>query len=293
MTDAPAPPWRATLLVLLAACGFGSISVLLVVGGRQGLTLAPAMAWRYGLAAPFLMLVAGRELRAVSPRRMAALVVIGGLGQVAISATSLSALRWLDVATLGFLFYTYPAWVTLFSAVRGLERISGRKLMALALALGGIAVIVGAPRASALPTPGVLLALGSAVLYALYIPLLHRLRGPLSAAAASAYVIAGAGAAFIIAAAWLGTLSASLPAASWAVIAALALGCTVMPFIAFLNGLARLGAVRTAIISTFEPFYTTVVGALVLGQRAGPGTLAGGVLIATAVLLLQREPSST
>jgi len=292
MAELPARPWRATLLLLLAACGFGSISVLLVIGGRHGLTLAPAMAWRYGLAAPFLMLVAGRELRVASPRRMVALVVIGGLGQVSISATSLSALRWLDVATLGFLFYTYPAWVTLFSAVRGLERISGRKLIALALALGGIAVIVGAPRADALPMPGLLLALGSAILYALYIPVLHRLRGPLSAAAASAYVIAGAGATFIIAAAWMGTLNASLPAASWAVIAALALGCTVMPFIAFLNGLARLGAVRTAIISTFEPFYTTVVGAIVLGQRAGPGTLAGGVLIAAAVLLLQREPSS-
>ena len=293
MTDASAPPWRATLLVLLAACGFGSISVLLVIGARRGLTLTPTMAWRYGLAAPCMMLVAGRELRAATPRRIAALLVIGGLGQVAISATSLSALRWLDVATLGFLFYTYPAWVTLFSAVRGLERISGRKLVALALALGGIAVIVGAPRASALPMPGVLLALGSAVLYALYIPVLHRMRGPLTAAAASAYVIAGAGAAFMIAAAWMGTLHVSLPAESWGVIAALALACTVMPFIAFLNGLARLGAVRTAIISTFEPFFTTVLGAIVLGQRAGPGTVAGGVLIAAAVLLLQREPSST
>jgi len=292
MTDAPAPPWRATLLVLLAACGFGSISVLLVIGGRQGLTLAPTMAWRYGLAAPFLMLVAGRELRVATPRRMVALVVIGGLGQVAISATSLSALRWLDVATLGFLFYTYPAWVTLFSALRGLERISGRKLVALALALGGIAVIVGAPRASALPVPGVLLALGSAILYALYIPVLHRMRGPLTAAAASAYVIAGAGLAFIIFALWQGTMHVALPAAAWAVIATLALGCTVMPFIAFLNGLAKLGAVRTAIISTFEPFYTTVVGAIVLGQHAGSGTVAGGVLIAAAVLLLQREPSS-
>jgi drug/metabolite transporter (DMT)-like permease len=41
-----------------------------------------------------------------------------------------------------------------------------------------------------------------------------------------------------------------------------------------------------------EPFYTTVLGAIVLGQLAGPGTIVGGVLIASAVLLLQRQPTS-
>jgi drug/metabolite transporter (DMT)-like permease len=53
-----------------------------------------------------------------------------------------------------------------------------------------------------------------------------------------------------------------------------------------------LGTVRTAIISTVEPFYTAVLGAIVLGQAAGPGTIAGGALIAAAVLLLQRQPTS-
>jgi drug/metabolite transporter (DMT)-like permease len=292
MSPAPAQTWRATLLVLLAACGFGSISVLMVIGGRHGLTLSSAMAWRYALAAPFLMVVAGPALRAATPGRALTLVVVGGLGQVAISGISLSALRWLDVATLSFLFYTYPAWVTFFSAVRGHERITGRKLIALALALGGIAVILGAPRASALPMAGVARALGAAVIYALYIPALHRMRGPLTAAAASAYVIAGAGIVFVIAAASEGVLHVAMPAAAWGTIAALALGCTVMTFISFLNGLATLGPVRTAIISTAEPFYTTVVGALVLDQRAGAGTLTGGVLIATAVLLLQRDSTS-
>ena len=102
MTEAAAraATWRATLFVVLAACGFGSISVLLVVGQRHGLTLASAMAWRYLLATPFLLAIAGAELRTVTARRGATLLVLGGLGQVAVSALSLSALRWIDVATL-------------------------------------------------------------------------------------------------------------------------------------------------------------------------------------------------
>lgn len=284
--------WRATLLVALAACGFGSISVLMVVGYREDLTLAGTMAWRYLLAAPFLLAIAGRGLRDVTWPRGLVLFAVGGLGQVAISGISLYSLRWLDVATLGFLFYTFPAWVAVMSALRGLERVDARKLLALTLALGGLAVIIGAPRAAALPMAGVACALGAAVIYAAYIPLLHAMRGPLTASAASALVIAGAGVAYTIGALWRGEFHAGLTPAAWAVIAALALGSTVMTFIAFLNGLAVLGPVRTAIISTIEPFYTAVLGAIVLDQHVGPGTVAGGVLIGAAVLLLQREPTS-
>jgi drug/metabolite transporter (DMT)-like permease len=67
--------------------------------------------------------------------------------------------------------------------------------------------------------------------------------------------------------------------------------CTVLAFLAFMRGLGRLGPVRTAIVSTVEPFFTAVLGALVLGQAFGPATLAGGALIAAAVLLLQRRPA--
>ena len=51
--------------------------------------------------------------------------------------------------------------------------------------------------------------------------------------------------------------------------------------------------IRRAIISTVEPFYTAILGAIVLGQQAGPGTFVGGGLIAAAVLLLQRQPTSS
>jgi drug/metabolite transporter (DMT)-like permease len=45
--------------------------------------------------------------------------------------------------------------------------------------------------------------------------------------------------------------------------------------------------VRTSIIATVEPFFTAVLGALVLGNQFGGSTLVGGVFIATAVLLIE------
>ena len=64
----------------------------------------------------------------------------------------------------------------------------------------------------------------------------------------------------------------------------------VLAFVAFMRGLGLLGPVRTAIVSTVEPFFTAVLGAAVLAQPAGPATFVGGTLIAAAVLLVQRPP---
>ena len=47
---------------------------------------------------------------------------------------------------------------------------------------------------------------------------------------------------------------------------------------------------RTAITSTVEPFWTTLLGVVLLHQSVGTGTLIGGLAIMGAVLLLQRPP---
>lgn len=300
------------LLVAVAACCFGSISTLTVIAtrgtpGQPGASLVGVLFWRYVLAACALAPLAlsgARPRRWRADRGLLAPLLVGGLGQAGVAFLSLSALRWITVGTLGFLFYTYPAWVALLAAVRGSEPLDRRKLVALALSLAGIACTIGLPGATAgsgaagAPViaggawPGVLLALAGAGVYALYIPYLGTLQARLTPVGASAVVCAGAAVLFagpaLYGAAAGGTPLLRLPVAAWLAIAALVLLCTVLAFIAFLSGLARLGPVRAAIVSTVEPFFTAVLGAVALGQSAGIGTYVGGALIALAVLLLRR-----
>jgi drug/metabolite transporter (DMT)-like permease len=79
----------------------------------------------------------------------------------------------------------------------------------------------------------------------------------------------------------------SLSTTAWEAIGALTLFSTVLPSVFFLMGLMRLGPVRTAIVSTVEPFLTAILGALVLHQPVTPRLLAGGAMIVAAVVLLQ------
>jgi drug/metabolite transporter (DMT)-like permease len=287
--NGPARPLsRATLLVLFSACCFGSIPILITLATSSGARLVDVLAWRYALAALLLVAVSGGMAPVRAPGRHAWVVTgLAGSGQAAIAFVSLSALRYIPAATLTFLFYTYPAWVAVISAARGAEPLTGRRMVALALSLLGIAIMVGTPGAGGLHPVGVLLALSSALLYAIYIPLIDRLGRGLAPAVTSTYASAGAGIILIVVALAQGGLALRLAPIGWAAVVVLAVLCTVLAFLAFLRGLAEIGPVRTAIVSTIEPFWAALLGSVVLGQPIGPRTLAGGTLIASAVIVLQ------
>ena len=139
---------RASALVLFSACCFGSIPILTTLATGGGARLADLLAWRYLIAAVLLVFVSGGLAKVRRPTsRTVPLLVLAGGGQAAIAFVSLSALRYIPAAMLTFLFYTYPAWVAVIAALRGSERITRGRAVALALSLAGIALMVGIPGA--------------------------------------------------------------------------------------------------------------------------------------------------
>ena len=290
---------------LLAALGFAAVSTLTTIAIRNGAALPTVLAWRYVLASVVLTVFVGvRGYPRVPGRDLLKWLIIGGGGQALFVGMALSSLAYIPVATLAFLFYTYPSWVTLVQAVRGAERVTVRRAFALALSFAGIVVIAGMPlgasssaataaATSALSPPdamnwtGVGLALGAAVLYGVYIPTMQALQKSHPIPVTSALAKIGAAACFLAWASYGGSFDWSLTSGAWVAIAALTIFSTVLPSLFFLMGLMRLGPVRTAIVSTVEPFLTAIIGAVVLGQSLTVRTLIGGAMIAAAVVLLQ------
>lgn len=287
-TDAQSPRFvRATALVVFSACCFGSIPILITLATRSGARLVDVLAWRYLLAALLLVVASGGMAPVLRPGRRALRVIgLAGGGQALIAFVSLSALRYIPAATLTFLFYTYPAWVAVIAALRGAERLTGRRVLALTLSLAGIALMVGMPGTGELHPLGALLALSSAFLYATYIPMIAWLGRDMPPAVTSTYTSGGSAVFLALVALVQGGLGVTFAPIAWMAIAVLAVVSTVLAFIAFLRGLGAIGPVRTAIVSTVEPFWTALLGAVVLRQQLGPRTLLGGLCIAAAVILL-------
>jgi drug/metabolite transporter (DMT)-like permease len=287
MESSDAPVGRATLLIVVSALSFGSISTLTVLTTSAGVPLLTVMAWRYLLGAALLALAAPiKQLRSLPRRRIIQLMLVGGVGQALITYLSLHALEYIPVGPLAFLFYTYPAWVALIAALRRTERLTPLRVTALMLALAGVTIMVGAPTEKLNPI-GVMLAIVSALLYSVYLPALEHVQQDISALLSTFLLIAGAAISFVLAALFAGELYLPEGAAIWSNIFLLAFVSTIIAFSALIKGLSVLGPVRTAIIATVEPFFTGILGVLVLGNQLSASTLIGGVLIAAAILVIE------
>ncbi|MGI8548309.1 MAG: DMT family transporter [Gemmatimonadaceae bacterium] len=282
---------RATTLIALSACGFGSISVLTTIVSRAGTPLVPAMFWRYLVAAVVIGAIVTWKERADFQLSMP-LLMVGGFGQALITYLSLRALDFIPVGPLAFLFYTYPAWVAIISALRGTDRMTPMRAVALVAALAGVTVIVGSPFNSSLNPIGVALALVSAVAYGAYLPVISSLQVNVKPMIVAFHLILGATIVFGVAALVRGDIGDHVTVTAAAGILGLSLISTVLAFWLLLAGMAVLGPVGAAIISTIEPFFTTLLGAAVLAEHLTIRTGIGGMLIALAVIVIQRAAAA-
>ena len=280
----------ATLSLVGAAFGFSTIAIFTTLLTNAGIPLLTAMAGRYVFASLVLVPVAGgaRGMR-LPARRMVELAGIGGLGQAVIAFLSLSALAYIPAATLVFLFYTFPAFVAARAALLRTERLTGTRLFSLALSFAGVGIMVGWPGADAVHPLGAALALAGAVVYALFIPLIDRLRAGVGAVVSTAWVAVGAMTIFLLSSILAGQLVIPSTPAPWLWLVGLGTVSTAVAFTLFLHGLQLAGPVSAAIITTAEPFFVAALAALVLDQPITPQTFVGGTLIAVAVLVLQRR----
>lgn len=297
---------RATLLVLLSAVSFGSISILTVFAVREGMAILNLVFWRFLFAAIALFVLAHAPVR-MHWRAGIGLFAIGGLIQAVCTYMSLSALRFVPASVVAFLFFTYPAWLALTGAARGTDPLTLKRGGILLLAMAGVALMIGIPGVGAsthLNPIGIVLGLAAALLYSTYLPIVNHLQRVIPPIAASFYIILGALLTFFLAgvvssrpwipdAPTLGLLAAPPTLAAWVHVLLLAIVSTVIAFLALLGGLRILGATRTSIIATTEPFFTTMLAIVLLAERLSWTTLVGGACIATAVVVIALEQEAS
>jgi len=79
-----------------------------------------------------------------------------------------------------------------------------------------------------------------------------------------------------------------LDGVSWALLIYLAVGSTVVPLMLFYWVLERNSAGQAALVGFLVPVVAVVAGVILLGERAGPGLVAGGLAIICGVLIADR-----
>ncbi len=284
----------AVACVLLSALGFGSLALWVKLGFRAGLDPLSLLAARFALAAPVLLAAcAVRDRRALArpPREVGLLLAMGAVGYGTPSLLAFLALRITDGAVFSALYFTFPLWVALGTALLFREPIGRRQVAALALAVGGSALAAGLLDGAGgnRPPAGLVLSVGAALFYSIYVLAGQRVLARTDPLAVAGYSMLGCAAIFVA----LRVAAGGAPPAPLPLLRAaglMALVATAAPLGLLMTGMRRLGAARTAVVGAAEPVFTAGLLALTLGERVSASQGLGVLAIVAGVALVSATP---
>jgi drug/metabolite transporter (DMT)-like permease len=281
-----------TLLCVGSAAGFGAMAVFGKLAYDNGVTVGTLLSVRFAFAALLFWLLvlaegSARELRSLTRRDIALALALGACGYAAQAGCFFAALDRIDASLLSLVLYTFPGMVAVAAIVLGRERPDSRRLGALALASGGLVLVLASAKAGSLDPLGTALALSAAVVYTTYILVSEGIAGRLRPSLLSALVCTGAAVSLTLGTAALGDLHpGAVSAAGWGWLAALSVVSTFAAVSLFFAGLKRVGPTTASVLSTVEPVVTVVLAFLVFGELLGVLQLVGGGLVIAAVIVL-------
>ena len=290
MAEHNIPRWAGIVLLLAIATVFGSNHVAARIAFDHGTNVTTAVAFRStgtALVVLALLLFNGISLR-MPGKTFAHSVLIGLL--IAVQSYCLySAVALIPVALALLAFQTFPMLLSLISWVGGGERPSRRVLLAMPVALAGLALALDVWGTSgdiagrwAEVGAGVLWALGASISFATALYLITRWLGKMDGRLRSFLFMS------VVAVVTLagGTLTDAfvLPADStgWIALALLTVfyGTAITSTFVLLP---KLGAVNNAAVLNFEPIAVLGLAWVILGQAVAPLQIVGAFIVVGSI----------
>ena len=271
------------LLIAISAASFGTLAIFGRFLYADGLDIFTMLFLRFGVAALVMMVILlARKEKFPRGRILLQLIGMGALGYVGQSFSYLTAIKYASAGLVALLLYLYPMFVFVLSVIVLHEKATWVKIVAIIIALLGTALTVDPAGGQLL---GILLAISAALIYSVYIIVGTNVMRHVSAVQSSVVIFASAGAVYGI---LMVFNDVHLPSTSsgWINTVGIVLVATVIPVVAFLAGLERIGPTSAAMLSTLEPVVTVLLAAWIFGERLQSIALFGGGMILIAVLML-------
>ena len=280
------------LLIVLAGCFWGSMGIFVRKLSDFGFSSVQIVSIRVTLAALFfciLLLIKDRSGFRIALRDLPLFLGLGFGSILFFTVCYFTAITMMPLSTAAILLYTSPIWIMLMSVLFFHEKLTGRKLLALALAFTGC-VLVSGISGEGMTLTGLLIGLGSGIGYGLY-----SILGTIALRKYSPFTVTTYTFLFAAAGSWIickpGDMVSKFttaPNPMWLLFfcCLTALVTAVIPFLAYTMGLRTVEASKAGIIATIEPMVATLVGILVFSEPLTFLSGLGILLILSAVIVL-------
>ena len=293
MASQPLSRWAGIVLLMLVATTFGANHIAARIAFDHGANVTTGVAFRSTGTALFLLVLLyfqGVPVRQ-SGQTLVKTTVIGLLLTVQ-SYCLYSAVARIPVALALLAFNTYPMLLSLLSWAAGGERPARRALVAMPVALAGLAIALDvwgksgdfAGRWHEIGA-GVLWATGAAVSFSAVLFLTTRWLSDMDGRLRSFFSMIVISAVILVYGAATGDFRVATDATGWIATAALTIfyGTAITSMFVLLP---RLGAVNNAVVLNFEPIALLGLGWVILGQAVAPIQIVGAFIVVGAIMVL-------
>lgn len=243
------------------------------------------LAWRFAVAALVMAAVRPGAVRRLSPAARRQGVVLG-LALAAGYVTQTFGLQRTPATVSGFITGLFVVFTPLCSGLLLRRRVSATAWAAVAVATAGLALL--SLRGLSVGT-GEAITLLCAVSFALHIVGLGEWSTSSDAYGLAVVQLATVAVLSIVVSA-PDTLAPPPDAGVWGAILLTSIGATALGFFGQTWAQAHLPPTRAAVVMTMEPVFAAVFGVAVGGDRLGPRTVVGALLVLGAMYLVELGP---
>ena len=274
-------------LQFLAAMGiFGTIGLCREYIGLSSAAVAFSRGVLGCLFLLLFMLCTGKRFDRPAVKRNALLLCLSGAAIGVNWVLLFEAYRYTTVATATACYYMAPLFLLLASPLIG-EKLTGKKLLCIAVALVGMVFVSGVmeggiPKLSELT--GVLCGVGAAVFYAT-VMVLNKKLSPIPAYDKTAIQLAMAAAVVLPYMLLTGGADISqMNPLGWVLLGVVGIVHTGLAYTMYFGAMGRLPATSVAVFSYLDPVIAVLLSALVLREKMTVWGIVGTVLILAAAL---------
>jgi drug/metabolite transporter (DMT)-like permease len=283
-----------TSLLLIAAVSFWGVSFVATKMCLDYLSPAEIIAARFVLAMPVLIAVSLQKRLSFSfLRQYWPVVLAGAIVLAAHLLIQVEGMKTTTATNTAWLITAIPVFIVILSFFFLKERINRRQMLGMAIAAAGVLVLVSRGDLGSLDfikSYGDWLVLASCVTWAIYTILGKKITGAPSLAVTT--VVLAVAAVILVPPVFITTgIAKYLSLPPKIIIALLFLGffCLGMAYWFWAEALQRKTAGQVGVYLYLEPFSTTLVAPLVLGETVTISLIGGGLLVATGVWLVEHK----
>ena len=251
---------------------------------------------------PLLVASRGWQQIKLPARDLAHCFLLGTLGVAVSNYFYYVAIQRTNVATAITVQYTAPVWVLFYVVARGQQKLTGQKVVAVALAVTGIALVIdllgtwilGNRSGSALHLDpyGLFAALLASFSFAFYNIGGHRILVRHDRWRVLVWTLSAASLLWLVVDPPQKIVAAHYAPAQWLFLFVFSMISVLGAFSLYFLGLQYLEPTRAIIVSCLEPLFSVLLAALLLGEVLRPVQVLGIAFVLAAIVIVQRPGSS-